>query len=139
MGNERTYSLRAYPLCWPEGWKRKQSWERQRAHFGRQVQQSGRSYSSKEPLTVAQATERVLDELRRMGINENDVVISTNLKLRLDGFPRSDQANPADPGAAVYWRKDDAAQMKCIAIDRYDRVEGNLAAIAATLEAMRAI
>src|SRR5690348_11084735 len=105
MSDDRTYSLRAYPLCWPEGWKRMHHWQRTRANFGRQVQRAGASYSSKESLTVAQATERVLSELGRMGINENDVVISTNLKLRLDGYPRSDQANPADPGAAVYWRK----------------------------------
>jgi len=68
-------------------------------------------------------------------------VISTNLKTRMDGLPRSDQARPQDPGAAVYWEDNtvDGWPRRCMAIDVYDRVEHNLAAIAATLEAMRAI
>jgi hypothetical protein len=137
MSDSRTFSLRAYPLCWPEGWKRTASFQRTGGNFGKQVSRG--SYSSKQRLTVAQATDRVLKELGRMGVSENDVVISTNLNLRLDGFPRSDQANPSDPGAAVYWRKNRKSATKCLAIDRYARVENNLAAIAATLEAMRAI
>jgi hypothetical protein len=43
----------------------------------------------------------------------------------------------ADPGAAVYWR--DGEQDRCMAIDRYTKVEQNIAALAATIEAMRAI
>lgn len=139
MTQDRTYSLRAYPLAWPEGWKRTAHNNRVRGNFGRSVQKPGFSWKSKESLTVSQALQRVLIELRRMGISENDVVVSTNLKLRLDGLPRSDQGNPADPGAAVYWRKSNKSPMKCMAIDGYERVENNLAAIAATLDAMRAI
>lgn len=129
MKDERTYSLRAYPLAWPEGWKRRESWNRAGGNF--------KSYGSR--ITVAKATERILGELEKMGVDENNVVVSTNLKLRLDGLPRSDQPQPSDPGTAVYWRKGETGQMKCIAIDRYQRVEDNLAALAATLEAMRAI
>jgi hypothetical protein len=73
-----------------------------------------------------------------MGRDDNDIVVSTNVALRLDGWPRSDQGEPGDRGAAVYWREKLGA-MRCMAIDRYDRVADNLAAIAATLEAMRAI
>jgi hypothetical protein len=40
---------------------------------------------------------------------------------------------------AVYWIKTGRKQMKCMAIDRYGRVADNMAAIAATIEAMRAI
>jgi hypothetical protein len=69
---------------------------------------------------------------------DSNVIISTNVPLRLDGLPRSDK-EPSDPGAAVYWKKNDKQVMRCMAIDRYDRVSDNLAAIAATLEAMRAI
>jgi hypothetical protein len=74
-----------------------------------------------------------------MGIGRDDVLISTNLKLRLDGLPRGDQGEPADPGVAVYWQPRQGKQMRCMAIDSYDRTADNLAAIAATLEAMRAI
>lgn len=132
-------SLHRYPLSWPAGWKRTPSSQRQYARFGKSVIKSGSTWNSKKSVTVAESTTRVHEELRRMGIREDDMVISTNLALRLDGLPRSGERKPDDPGAAVYWRKGAAAQMKCIAIDRYTTVEGNLAAIAATLEAMRAI
>ncbi|WP_241235883.1 J domain-containing protein [Xanthomonas sp. BRIP62411] len=92
-------------------------------------------------LSVAEGVDRVRRELRRMGIDDADLVISTNLELRLDGLPRSNQREPADPGVAVYWldRFDRTQPPKCMAIDRYDRVADNLAAVAATLDAMRAI
>ena len=48
---------------------------------------------------------RVMDELGRMGLGRDDVVISTNVETRLDGFPRSDRTEPADPGVAVYWQE----------------------------------
>jgi hypothetical protein len=74
-----------------------------------------------------------------MGVERQDVIISTNLQVRLDGLPRSGQKTPDDPGAAVYWQHQPGAPMRCMAIDSYTHVEDNLAAIAATLEAMRAI
>jgi hypothetical protein len=83
---------------------------------------------------------RVLAELELLGVpNRDDIVISTNIPTRLDGFPRSDQPEPPDPGAAVYWSVKGHKQPKCMALDRYDRVADNLAAIAASLNAMRAI
>ena len=66
-------------------------------------------------------------------------IISTNVEPTLAGRPRSNQAQPQDPGVAVYWRKDSKDTHKVMAVDRYTSVEQNLAAIAATLEAMRAI
>jgi len=124
-----------YPLQWPIGWKRTQPAYRQTAKFGK-----ARDFQSrgKVELSVYDGVQRVLRELERMGISENDVVISTNVETRLDGLPRSDRAAPADPGVAVYWRtrrKED----RVMAVDHYVRVADNLAAIAATLEAMRAI
>lgn len=130
---------KAFPLSWPDGWKRTQY--RNSAQFGKtetKVNDQGQSmYSQKKRLSVADAVGRVLGELRRMGIKDDDIIISTNVPLRLDGLPRSDQ-EPRDPGVAVYWQKGKQA-MRCMAIDRYTRVADNLAAIAATLDAMRAI
>lgn len=83
--------------------------------------------------------QRVLDELEKLGVHQDDVIISTNLLTRLDGLPRSGQARPQDAGVAVYWQKSAKEPMRCMAIDRYDEVADNLAAIAATLDAMRAI
>ena len=135
--------MQRYPLSWPQGWKRTTPSQRARARFHTTTRQyastpGANSWLKKSDLSVAQASARVLDELRRFGVLDGDAIISTNLKLRLDGLPRSDQAAPADPGVAVYWTRFDQ-QMKCMATDQYDRVADNLAAIAATLEAMRAI
>lgn len=132
------WSLTAYPLSWPADWKR--ATIRKRADFGK-VSTEGGAYASKKRLSIFDATERILYELQRMGVGRDDVLISSNLKLRLDGLPRSDQGEPADPGVAVYWKPEGAwaKPMRCMAIDRYDRVADNLAAIAATIEAMRAI
>jgi hypothetical protein len=137
-------TVTAYPLAWPPGWKR--TTVRTRAKFvgkvGRHIAGENGAigrWESKQALTIAQATQRVQDELKRFGIPDWNIIISTNLQLRLDGLPRSGQANPTDPGAAVYWTKDKREGQRCMAIDRYDRVADNLAAIAATLDAMRAI
>lgn len=118
-----------YPLQWPEGWKRMQSDQRKTATFSRQG----------KALTVFDGVQRVLDELERLGVHQDDVVVSTNLQTRLDGLPRSNQARPGDPGVCVYWRKSPKEPMRCMAVDRYDEVQDNLAAVAATLEAMRSI
>lgn len=118
----------AYPLQWPAGWPRKPSHQRKRATFSR----------NKRDLTISDAVTRVREELGRMGIGDDDLVVSTNLQLRMDGWPKSGQPEPADPGTAVYWR-DKTGNTRCMAIDRYDRAADNIAAIAATLDAMRAI
>jgi DnaJ domain len=137
-------TINAYPLQWPVGWKRTESGARQPARFSgttsRYVSRGdGSGYTSKQSrdLTIAEGRKRVLDVLTRMGLSRDDVVLSTNLPLRLDGEPRGDAREPADPGVAVYW--EDAGARRVMAIDIYDRVADNLAAVAATLDAMRAI
>lgn len=127
----------AYPLCWPEGWRRTASRTRAKFHTKGYQKTDWGGYQTKESLTIAAATERVLAALGAMGVPSYSIVISSNLALRNDGLPRSGQRAPDDPGAAVYWTK--GKDRRCIAVDRYDRVQDNLAAIAATLEAMRAI
>lgn len=142
----------AYPLSWPAGWPRMPAAARTSARFVRQDKQYKTrtrgdgttytdTYTQRRELTIADAIARVRAELERMGIAEDDLVISSNLGLRLDGYPRSGQREPADPGVAVYWTERAARGQppRCMAIDRYDRVADNLAAVAATLDAMRAI
>ncbi|TCP05733.1 DnaJ domain-containing protein [Rubrivivax gelatinosus] len=131
-------TINAYPLHWPEGWKRTPAGGRRPGHFGKRRQQRNGAYAMLEDLTVTEAVRRVLEELQRMGIDRQDVVISTNVRTRLDGLPRAGERAPEDPGAAVYWQEPIGAR-RCIAVDQYLRVEHNLAAIAATLDAMRAI
>lgn len=130
-------AISAYPLQWPAGWKRTLSGWRKSGNFStRRRTQTG--YFSAQQLTIDDGVERVLNELARMGFDRNDTVISTNVQTRLDGLPRSDRSEPIDPGVAVYWQQPNG-ENKVMAIDLYDRVADNLAAIAATLDAMRAI
>lgn len=134
-------TIPAFPLQWPAGWRRTEASQRTHARFGRASRRSyAGAFEMGRKLTINEAVDRVRAELQRMA-RTDDVVISTNLELRLDGLPRSSQRDPEDPGAAVYWRDAhvEGWPRRCIAIDRYDRVADNLAAIAATLEAMRAI
>lgn len=124
----------AYPLTWPPSQPRTRS--RQRASFGRTERtyyEGGGSRLDRTRLTVAQALERLTRELRLVGAVQ--VVVSTNLQLRLDGLPRSGQGEPADPGVAVYFSLDQKPH--CLACDTWDRVADNLAAIAKHIEALR--
>lgn len=116
----------AYPLCWPDDQQRAKS----RKH--------GKFLGPKQQwISIHEAVKRLLYELSRLNIRDWEVIISTNAPLRVDGLPRSDR-EPSDPGVAVYWQKE-KQQPRCIALDRYTTVADNIAGIAATLEAMRAI
>lgn len=133
-------SITAYPLRWPEGWPRARG--RKSGNFGKTEFKSngiGGGHKAKADLTMQDAMKRVRYELERLGVNvTDDSIVSTNLKLNLAGLPRGDQGEPSDPGVAVYFQKKNGP-MRVIAIDAYTRVRDNVAAIAATLEAMRAI
>lgn len=125
--------VEAYPLHWPQG--RGRSRYRKSAAFGKKTRTNG--WTNKMQLSVAEATHRLLDELRMLGISQGGAIISTNLKVRLDGLPRSSQKKPDDPGVSVWFVYD--GQPTCLACDRYDRVADNMAAIAKHIEATRAI
>lgn len=134
-----------FPLEWPAGWARTGHFDRAHAKFNtaeRNRRPDGSpGWLQRKSITIADGTARVMESLGRMGVAEDDVVISSNLKTRLDGLPRSGQGEPKDPGVAVYWLEPFGRQRepRCIAVDRYLRCADNLAAVAATLEAMRAI
>lgn len=131
-------TIKAFPLAWPVGWKRTPVDQQAFGRFG-SARADFKAYRRVQDITIAEATNRLLQELVRMGVVRDEIVLSTNLQLRLDGLPRSGQAAPRDPGAAVYWRDPYNQQPRSMAIDRYTKVEMNIAALAATIEAMRAI
>lgn len=128
------------PLCWPTWFPRTKSEDRTHGRFGKK---SDRGYGLQD-LTLRQATNRVTQALWAFSKNHktyrcmaDEAIISTNLDLRLDGLPRSGQKKPEDPGVAVYFELDGV--QRCIPCDMYVRIEDNLAAIAATIEALRTI
>lgn len=127
----------AYPLAWPVGWPRAKY--RERARFGavgtRKSLTGESTWKVRRALTMAEGRDRLLEELDRLGAHQP--VISTNVRTRADGNLRGDAANPADPGAAVYFRF--KGEPRVLAVDRWDRLADNLAALAAHIEAIRAI
>ena len=132
-----------FPLCWPSGWKRAKAGSRINGRFNKKEQHRstvtpGSYYRRTEPVSIADAVKRVLEQLSRFGASYEKTIISTDIEPRLDGLPRSGK-EPDDPGVAVYWSTSANPTQKCMAIDRYLSTADNLAAVAATLEAMRAI
>lgn len=136
--------IEAYPLAWPVGWPRTPEAERARARFNRKEYETHRytdgstsTWTRNKQVTVAEGIRRVLSELAKMDVSRDGIVISTNVRTRNDGLPYSSAREPDDIGAAAYWHSVDGPQ--CMAIDIYDRLADNLAAIAASIAALRAI
>ena len=121
MNNFEDKSQRSYPLYWPESWPRTEPMKVKRARFGDR--------------SVFQARRVLVDEVRRF--DGRDLIISSNLELKLDGTPRSNQRQPADSGVAIYFKRNDADM--ALACDAYSTVEDNLWALCRTLEALRQI
>lgn len=109
----------AYPLQWPIGWKR--------AKY--------QDYSRFGKFTFEQMRIEVLRELGLLGAT--NIIISSNLKLRQDGYPYSNQRQPEDVGIAVYFILNGEEQ--CIPCDKWSKIEDNLRAIVKTVEALRGI
>lgn len=131
-----------FPLAWPQGWTRTHHINRERATFrssktSSYLDSNGQSVTSKsaKPLTVSDAIKRLSDELSRLGATSE--ILSTNVVTRLDGLPRSNQPEPTDPGAAVYFKL--KGKPRCLACDKWNRVADNIAAIAQHIDALRRI
>lgn len=123
-----------YPLQWPAGHPRRYP-EKRRESIFRTARENDRSEYGTKPITVAVALERLQRELDRIGARYP--VVSSNLETRRDGRPRSGQPEPTDPGVAVYF--DLGGKPHCLPCDTFTTVAGNIAAIAAHIEATRAI
>ncbi len=115
----------SHPLQWPVTWPRTDRANRRSARF------EGRYGTT--AWTIERARRELSAELERLGAL--DPILSTNLRLRLDGAPASNQAQPADPGAAVYFTLN--GRRTVLACDRWLRVEHNIRAIALHVSALR--
>lgn len=107
-------SIPAFPLSWPEGLPR-----------------TDRKASSQFKTQLAGALKNVEKSLAAFGGDSGkrvtEISISSNVTLG--------QSRPADTGVAVWFEWD--GQQRCIAVDRYPKVEDNLQAIHHILEARR--
>lgn len=126
--------ITAYPLSWPVGYGRTSRDLRQFAKFC--TTRKGGAYDHRDRVTIADAVERVRYAVQRTA-GADEPVISSNLRTRLDGYPMSGQAEPEDSGVAVYFRIEGNPLVFCC--DKWSRAADNMAAIAATLEALRSI
>jgi hypothetical protein len=115
---ERNIMVEAYPLYWPEGWRRTLSYNRTHSRF-----KTG----------FATSRDFLIAEVKRLGGTQ--VVLSTNVRLRGDGLPYASEREPEDGGAAIYFTY--KKQSMCFACDRYRTVKENLTAIGKTIEALR--
>ena len=127
----------AYPLRWPEGRRRTPAHKRIRGGFGRATKRGtfDDAQRFRRQLSIAEARSRLMDELDRLGAIY--WTLSSNLRVRMDGLPYSNQAEPEDRGVALYFQIADRSY--CLACDRYDRAADNIAAIAAHVDALRGI
>lgn len=110
----------AFPLTWPQGWPRTRFTKTHRDDPIRSI-------------SIGDGCEKVVGELRRIGAT--GIIISSNLRARLDGQPYSNQSQPLDCGIAVYFNLKNRSTV--LACDKWDRVSRNLWAIAAHVEALR--
>lgn len=104
----------AYPLQWPEGFPRAKS--RGSSQFKTGLSDALRNVESSLTLFG-----------RDSGRPVTEIVLSSNVTLG--------QQRPADPGVAVWFKWD--GEQRCIAVDRYPKVQDNLQAIFHVLEARR--
>lgn len=110
----------AFPLSWPQGYRRTGENDRKKAAFKKKF---------------GAAVGQLISELKRLGAQY--VVISTNVKVKSDGLPYATEPNPKDPGVAVYfeWNR----KPMVLACDKWKYVEDNIHAIGLTVGAMRGL
>lgn len=110
--------ISAYPLQYPVGWKRTER----------------KQYSRFKNNTIACSRNYILRELRLLGAK--NVIINSNLQLKKDGLPYSNQ-RIEDVGVAIYFTY--KGKQQCIPCDRWTKVENNLWAVYKCIEAIRGL
>lgn len=114
----------SFPLKWPHGKPRTESYRRVRSAFG---------------TSMSRARDSLLKELKLLGARY--IVISTNVETYMRGgqqIPYADQSKSMeDPGVAVYysWKE----EQYCISCDKYKALMDNMQAVNKTIQAIRGI
>jgi hypothetical protein len=113
----------AYSLHWPEGWARTSA------------RKSGHKFGQTRELTFDRARNSLSKELKCLGAS--NMVLSTNLPVRLDGMPYAEAARKTlpDPGVAVYFTY--KGRQMVMAQDEYQYIAANMRSLALAIEAMR--
>lgn len=123
------------PLCWPDNVPRTAPHLRGNPRF--------------DERSLAVAADFVLAEINRLnnrwhGYGDDSVIISSNLRLKPDGTPYSQQGEPTDTGVAVFFTLQIRRSGKIIerpivmSCDKWRKTADNLYAIGKDIEAQRA-
>lgn len=123
------------PLCWPDSVPRTAPFRRGNPRF--------------DERTLAVAAEFVRAEINRLNnrwhqATDESVIVSSNLRLKNDGSPYSQQNEPGDTGIAVYFTLRINRNGKIIerpivmSCDKWRKTADNLYAIGKDIEAQRA-
>lgn len=112
----------AYPLAWPEGWKRTPLHRQGRSRF---------------KVTPDKARRNLLDQVRMLGALYP--VISSNVPVRQDGHPYADASRRIihDPGVAIYFELDGKAM--AMACDIYQTPHENMHSLGHAIEHLRGL
>jgi hypothetical protein len=110
-----------YPLAWPVGWKRTPTYLRTHSPF--KIESTDRAFRE------------LMNELGRLGAR--NVIVSSNLKLRQDGIPYSQQPRNDDEGIAIYFTR--KGKDMVLACDKFAKREANMRAITKMIDAIRGI
>lgn len=99
--------IQAYPLQWPAGWPRKQPHQRTGAKFRNGVgawvgDEGAKRYQAAERVPLGEGIRRVKRELRAFGVPENRIVISSDLRLRVERIPVSAGAEVLFQAESIY-------------------------------------
>lgn len=114
--------MERFPLYWPAGYKRTDSYKRHHSRFKQ---------------SMGSAQDSLYAEVKRIG--GTDLIVSTNLRTRLDGGVYATDLNKIieDPGVAIYFKRKGKDVALCC--DQYKRVWENMYALACGLEALRSM
>jgi hypothetical protein len=110
--------MEAYPLKWPQAWPRTEY-----------------PIQARFKVSMSECIQDLYDELDRLGAT--NIVVSSNMRLRLDGRPLASQQRMDDEGVVVYFTYNGAQQ--CIPCDKWDTVKDNVRAIGLTVGALRGL
>jgi len=122
----------AYPLQWPDGWPRTAGARDRGWHF----REGGGQGITRRLVTFESARQKLAAELDRLGAD--NVILSTNIPLRLDGAPRargSAATSVDDTGVAIYFTLH--GRKMVMACDRYDGPAANCRSLGLAIEALR--
>lgn len=119
----------SYPLQWPAGFPRRQGPPLSGGNLAK------RSLSKGGAMTHSRILDDLEEEVRRLG--GRNLIVSSNLRMRLDGRPVARQVAPDDSAVALYF--DWNGKQHAMACDLYGDAWKNLRALTLCIDSLRTL